>query len=136
MSDGGEVWISPSYFFFLVGNMRLQTALGESSALSAPTTGIAAGASSIEALMLAVDEARTMFAASMEIAGRALTLAGTEVTSADMAEEQVGHMDALPTPYPYDAYESPEERAATEEAWIEYSADVDEFVDATPSEDD
>ncbi|MFV0308921.1 MAG: hypothetical protein ACK5OX_14390 [Desertimonas sp.] len=135
MSDGGEVWISPNYFFYVVGTMRTQTALGETtSTLTVPTTGITAGGASLEALTLAVDEARTMYAASMEVAGRALTIAGTQVTSADMVEEDVSHVDGLPAPHQWDFTQSAEEREVIQQRYDAYAADLQDFLDATPAE--
>ena len=100
MSGDGEVWISPIHFFSIVARMRESAALAEDlSALEMVDVAHDGGTSYIEALVNAVGEARTMLAASLEVAGRALVLAGTRTVDADMAEERADSFWELDSPY-------------------------------------
>ena len=100
MSDGGAVWISPIHFFEIVAAMRQRAALRDGqSALTVVDVADQGGTSYVEALVNAVGESRTMIASSLEVAGRALVLAGTQVVDADMIEERASTFWSLPSPY-------------------------------------
>lgn len=100
MSGEGAVWISPVHFFEIVGAMRRRAALREgTSPLAVPDVADDGGTSYLEALVNAVGEARTMIAASLEVAGRALTLAGTRTVDADLGEESATTFWELESPY-------------------------------------
>lgn len=100
MSDEGAVWISPIHFFEIVAAMRQRAALREGmSALSAVDVAHDGGSSYVEALVNAVGESRTMIATSLEVAGRALVIAGTRVVDADLAEGYATNFWGLDTPY-------------------------------------
>lgn len=100
MSDEGAVWISPIHFFDIVAAMRQRAALRDGMAqLTAVDVAHAGGTSYVEALVNSVDESRTMIAASLEVAGRALVIAGTRVVDADLAEGYATNFWGLPSPY-------------------------------------
>jgi hypothetical protein len=128
MSDDA-VSISPIHFFDIVASMRKRAALREGqSALTAVDVAHDGGSSYIEALVNSVGEARTMIAASLEIAGRALVLAGTRVVDADMIEEYAGTFWELDSPYgELPEYESEEELDQWVEDQREYYDDLNEY---------
>lgn len=90
VSGEGEKWIFPVHFFDIIGQLRKDAVLDtELSALAVPDVASDTGGTYLEALVNSITEARTMLAANLEIAGRALLVAGTRVIDADMVEEGV-----------------------------------------------
>lgn len=132
MSGEGAVWISPIHFFELVAAMRQRAALPEG--LSPATVVDVAhdgGTSYLEALVTAVGESRTMIAASLEVAGRALVLAGTRVVDADMVEEFDDSFWGLDSPYS----SGPPQDEDEHDRWIDqsnaYYDDLNEYMEET-----
>jgi hypothetical protein len=133
VSGDGEVWISPFEFFQIVAAMRERAALREGqAALVVPDVSHDGGTSYLEALVTSVGEARTMLAANLEIAGRALVVAGTRTVDADVVEEGAGSFWELSAPY--NMFEAPSDPDEYDD-WVadqeQYYEDFDEFLDET-----
>jgi hypothetical protein len=130
MSDSGAVWISPLHFFEIVAAMRQRAALRDGmSALSAVDVGHDGGSSYVEALVNAVGESRTMIASSIEVAGRALVIAGTRVVDADTAEDGTTYW-SMPSPYStMPANEDDYERWADDQE--QYYEDLSDYMSET-----
>ena len=130
MSDSGAVWISPLHFFEIVAAMRQRAALRDGmSALSTVDVGHDGGSSYVEALVNAVGESRTMIASSLEVAGRALVIAGTRVVDADMAEDGTTYW-SMASPYStIPANEDDYERWADDQE--EYYEDLSGYMSET-----
>jgi hypothetical protein len=131
VSGDGAVWISPFEFFQVVATMRQRATLREGqAALVAPDVAHGGGTSNLQALVTSVGEARTMLAANLEIAGRALVVAGTRTVDADVVEEGVGSFWELPAPY--NMFDAPTDNEGYDD-WVEdgeqYYEDFDDFMD-------